>query len=114
ILKNDLVRDIVDEGLERDMGPIQMPPLDETGERRRIHLVSARDQQTRHLPPDPAALATTVNENENRHAAPSPLRAISVGGKLNTNRADMRGYFAIGVEGMSKPQNAGNLMRSAH
>jgi tRNA G18 (ribose-2'-O)-methylase SpoU len=26
----------------------------------------------------------------------------------------MRGYFAIGVEGMSKPQNAGNLMRSAH
>jgi len=30
------------------------------------------------------------------------------------NRANMRGYFAIGVEGMSKPQNAGNLMRSAH
>jgi tRNA G18 (ribose-2'-O)-methylase SpoU len=26
----------------------------------------------------------------------------------------MRGYFAIGVEGLSKPQNAGNLMRSAH
>jgi tRNA G18 (ribose-2'-O)-methylase SpoU len=26
----------------------------------------------------------------------------------------MRGYFAIGVEGLSKPHNAGNLMRSAH
>ncbi len=26
----------------------------------------------------------------------------------------MRGYFAIGVEDMSKPHNAGNLMRSAH
>ncbi len=26
----------------------------------------------------------------------------------------MRGYFAIGVEGLSKPGNAGNLIRSAH
>jgi tRNA G18 (ribose-2'-O)-methylase SpoU len=26
----------------------------------------------------------------------------------------MRGYFAIGVEGISKEQNAGNLVRSAH
>jgi tRNA G18 (ribose-2'-O)-methylase SpoU len=26
----------------------------------------------------------------------------------------MRGYFAIGVEGSSKPGNMGNLMRSAH
>lgn len=26
----------------------------------------------------------------------------------------MRGYFGIGVEGMSKPGNAGNLIRSAH
>jgi tRNA G18 (ribose-2'-O)-methylase SpoU len=26
----------------------------------------------------------------------------------------MRGYFAIGVEGISKPMNMGNLMRSAH
>lgn len=26
----------------------------------------------------------------------------------------MRGYFGIGVEGLSKPMNAGNLMRSAH
>lgn len=26
----------------------------------------------------------------------------------------MRGYFAIGVEGISKPQNLGNLVRSAH
>lgn len=26
----------------------------------------------------------------------------------------MRGYFAIGVEGISKPANAGNLFRSAH
>jgi tRNA G18 (ribose-2'-O)-methylase SpoU len=26
----------------------------------------------------------------------------------------MRGYFAIGVEGISKPMNLGNLMRSAH
>jgi tRNA G18 (ribose-2'-O)-methylase SpoU len=26
----------------------------------------------------------------------------------------MRGYFGIGVEDISKPQNAGNLMRSAH
>ena len=25
-----------------------------------------------------------------------------------------RGYFAIGVEGISKPQNLGNLVRSAH
>lgn len=28
--------------------------------------------------------------------------------------SNMRGYFGIGVESMSKPQNAGNLMRSAH
>jgi len=26
----------------------------------------------------------------------------------------MRGYFAIGVEGLSKPMNFGNLLRSAH
>lgn len=26
----------------------------------------------------------------------------------------MRGYFAVGVESMSKPGNAGNLMRTAH
>ena len=26
----------------------------------------------------------------------------------------MRGYFGIGVEGLSKPLNAGNLYRSAH
>ncbi|MEX2009990.1 MAG: TrmH family RNA methyltransferase, partial [Dongiaceae bacterium] len=26
----------------------------------------------------------------------------------------MRGYFGIGVEGISKPMNLGNLMRSAH
>ncbi len=26
----------------------------------------------------------------------------------------MRGYFAIGVEGLSKPMNAGNLFRTAH
>lgn len=26
----------------------------------------------------------------------------------------MRGYFAIGIEGVSKPMNAGNLFRSAH
>ncbi|WP_350335628.1 RNA methyltransferase [Coralliovum pocilloporae] len=26
----------------------------------------------------------------------------------------MRGYFAIGVEGLSKPMNFGNLIRSAH
>lgn len=26
----------------------------------------------------------------------------------------VRGYFAIGVEGLSKPMNLGNLMRSAH
>lgn len=26
----------------------------------------------------------------------------------------MRGYFGIGVEGVSKPMNAGNLFRSAH
>ena len=26
----------------------------------------------------------------------------------------MRGYFAIGAEGISKPMNLGNLMRSAH
>ena len=26
----------------------------------------------------------------------------------------MRGYFAIGVEGISKPMNVGNLFRSAH
>lgn len=27
---------------------------------------------------------------------------------------DLRGYFSIGVEGISKPQNLGNLVRSAH
>ncbi|MEM8812346.1 MAG: RNA methyltransferase [Pseudomonadota bacterium] len=26
----------------------------------------------------------------------------------------MRGYFAVGVEGLSKPMNLGNLMRTAH
>ena len=26
----------------------------------------------------------------------------------------MRGYFGIGVEGISKPMNLGNLLRSAH
>ena len=26
----------------------------------------------------------------------------------------MRGYFAVGVDGISKPMNLGNLMRIAH
>ena len=26
----------------------------------------------------------------------------------------MRGYFGIGAEGISKPMNLGNLIRSAH
>ena len=26
----------------------------------------------------------------------------------------MRGFFAIGAEGISKPMNLGNLIRSAH
>ena len=26
----------------------------------------------------------------------------------------MKGYFAIGIEGASKPMNTGNLIRSAH
>lgn len=30
------------------------------------------------------------------------------------NLSPMRGYFGIGVEGLSKPMNAGNLFRSAH
>lgn len=29
-------------------------------------------------------------------------------------KRDMRGYFGIGVEGVSKPMNVGTLMRSAH
>ncbi|MEM1200311.1 MAG: RNA methyltransferase [Pseudomonadota bacterium] len=33
----------------------------------------------------------------------------------NTKRmTSMRGYFAIGVEGISKPMNVGNMVRSAH
>ena len=31
-----------------------------------------------------------------------------------SERETMRGYFGIGVEGLSKPMNAGNLYRSAH
>ncbi|HET6467236.1 MAG TPA: RNA methyltransferase [Geminicoccaceae bacterium] len=30
------------------------------------------------------------------------------------NAPNMRGYFAIGAEGISKPMNLGNLVRSAH
>ena len=35
---------------------------------------------------------------------------------MNMNQMDviMRGYFALGVEGISKPRNVGSLFRSAH
>src|SRR5258708_869610 len=44
----------------------------------------------------------------------APVRAISVPADFNMNRSAMRGYWGMGLEGLSKPQNAGNLMRSAH
>ena len=31
-----------------------------------------------------------------------------------TNPSDIRGYFAVGVEGISKPMNAGAIFRTAH
>ena len=34
--------------------------------------------------------------------------------QINDDLAVMRGYFAIGVERLSKPMNAGNLFRTAH
>lgn len=34
--------------------------------------------------------------------------------KINDDLVVMRGYFAIGVERLSKPMNAGNLFRTAH
>jgi tRNA G18 (ribose-2'-O)-methylase SpoU len=33
---------------------------------------------------------------------------------VKTSPPSPRGYFAIGVEGISKPVNLGNLLRSAH
>ncbi|MFT5539133.1 MAG: tRNA G18 (ribose-2'-O)-methylase SpoU [Alphaproteobacteria bacterium] len=36
------------------------------------------------------------------------------GWRLARHPEAMRGYFGIGVEGISKPMNAGNLFRSAH
>jgi tRNA G18 (ribose-2'-O)-methylase SpoU len=35
-------------------------------------------------------------------------------GKVGRKRKFMRGYFGIGVEGISKPMNLGSLMRTAH
>ena len=37
-----------------------------------------------------------------------------VGCKLRAMADNMRGYFGVGIEGVSKPFNVGNLMRSAH
>lgn len=42
-----------------------------------------------------------------------PSAHITKTEKDSQNRA-AKGYFGIGVEGISKPQNAGNLIRSAH
>jgi tRNA G18 (ribose-2'-O)-methylase SpoU len=33
---------------------------------------------------------------------------------MGTREGSMRGYFGIGAEGISKPMNLGNLIRSAH
>lgn len=33
---------------------------------------------------------------------------------MNTNNNELRGYFGIGVEGISKPMNAGAIFRTAH
>src|SRR6202034_3834042 len=47
----------------------------------------------------------------------SAPRLVGASRRDGSNRifADsMRGYFGIGVEDISKPHNAGNLMRSAH
>jgi tRNA G18 (ribose-2'-O)-methylase SpoU len=33
---------------------------------------------------------------------------------METRKGRMRGYFGIGAEGISKPMNLGNLIRSAH
>ena len=41
------------------------------------------------------------------------LGPSTIAGAGGENKS-MRGYFAIGVEGISKPENAGNLFRSAH
>lgn len=39
---------------------------------------------------------------------------VNPGGAELLEDRTMRGYFAIGVEGISKPMNVGNLFRSAH
>lgn len=41
----------------------------------------------------------------------APAGTARAGGR---REEDMRGYFGIGVENLSKPMNAGNLFRSAH
>src|SRR3546814_8737917 len=40
--------------------------------------------------------------------------AACLRGPGHASSAAMRGYFAIGAEGISKPMNLGSLMRSAH
>ena len=70
VFKDDQVGDVVDKGLERDMGAVEMVPLAKAGEGRRMDLVAVRAKQARDLPPNPAALPAAMDENENRHASP--------------------------------------------
>jgi len=41
-------------------------------------------------------------------------RERRIEGAMENSRRRMRGYFGIGAEGISKPLNLGNLIRSAH
>ncbi len=47
-------------------------------------------------------------------AALPPSQKFDQGDDFHDGKRTMRGYFAIGAEGISKPMNLGNLMRSAH
>src|SRR6266849_1538493 len=44
-------------------------------------------------------------------SSPDALASLSPGGQVDFT---MRGYFAVGTDGISKPMNLGNLLRIAH
>jgi hypothetical protein len=72
VLEMQQVDDLRDVTVKVDVGCEQVRTLAETGQRRRVHLVSVRSQQPSDRLVAPAAVAAAVNQDEGRHGALSP------------------------------------------
>jgi hypothetical protein len=63
--------DVLDVGLEIDLGPGQMRALTQARQRRRVNILRGVSQEPRHLRPAPAAMPRPVNEDIRADRHPS-------------------------------------------